>query len=270
MGFAQSNERSRGSKRPGVTRVGREEMEMKMITTKSPGLVALAVAVVGLAAHAARADVTGSFDGQASGPRVAVPINAAATFKQTGKAVTGTIAVDGPLAGAYLVSGKATVKKLIVSGLGPNRAKLKWKGKIVGDTISGKAKLIGTTRVIGILSFTRNVSTSDGSGCDSVYDAHTSQFVDQVLGQALTTCTTCHGPGLQAGSTRLLVSVADPLATARSVATMVNSADPDASRILEKPLLLVPHGGGQRILPGSAEETILHDWVTLIAQAQCN
>src|SRR5262245_48176021 len=120
MGLAQSNERrSRGAKRPGATRGGREEMEMmKMITTKSPELVALAVAVVGLAAHAARADVTGSFDGQASGPRVAVPINAAATFKQTGKAVTGTIAVDGPLAGAYLVSGKATAKKLIVSGLG--------------------------------------------------------------------------------------------------------------------------------------------------------
>src|SRR5262245_15253881 len=245
-------------------------MEMKMVTTKSPRLVALAVVAVFLAAHGVRADVTGSFDGQASGPRVAVTINAAATFKQTGKAVTGTIAVDGPLAGAYLVAGKATAKKLIVSGFGPNRTKFKWKGKIVGDTISGKAKLIGASKVIGVLSFTRNVSTSDGSACDSVYDSHTSQFVDQVLGQALTTCTTCHGPGLQAGSTRLLVSVADPLATARSLATMVNSADPDASRILEKPLLLVPHGGGQQILPGSTQATILHDWVTLVAQAQCN
>jgi len=241
-----------------------------MGTTKSPGFAALAAAVVGLAVHGARADVTGSFDGQASGPRVAVPIKAAATFTQTGKSVTGTIAVDGALAGAYLVSGKATAKRLIVSGLGPNRTRIKWKGKIVGNTISGKAKLVGASKVIGILSFTRNVSTSDGSSCDSVYNQHTAQFTGQVLGQALTVCTTCHAPGLQAGSTRLHVIVADPLATARSVATMVDSADPDASRILEKPLLLVPHGGGQRILPGSAEETILHDWVTLIAQAQCN
>src|SRR5262249_7066674 len=225
--------------RPRCNLGGQEEM--KMGTTKSPGLVALAVAVVGLAVHGARAEVTGSFDGQASGPRVAVPINAAATFKQTGKQVTGTIAVDGTFAGAYLVTGKATAKKLTVSGFGPNRTRFRWKGKIVGDTISGKAKLIGTSKVIGVLTFTRNVSTSDGSGCDSVYDSHTTQFTDQVLGQALVSCTACHGPGLQAGTTRLLVSAADPLATARSVATMVDSANPDASRILEKPLLLVPH-----------------------------
>src|SRR5262249_35039715 len=128
--------------RPRCNLGGQEEM--KMGTTKSPGLVALAAAVVGLAVHGARADVTGSFDGQASGPRVAVTINAAATFTQTGKQVTGTIAVDGPLAGAYVVTkGKATAKKLIVSALGPNGTRLKWKGKIVGDTISGKAKLIG-------------------------------------------------------------------------------------------------------------------------------
>ena len=79
-----------------------------------------------------------------------------------------------------------------------------------------------------------------------------------------------HEPGLQAGATRLHVDTNDPLATARAIALLVDSADPSASRILEKPLNLVPHGGGLQITPGSTQDQILSQWVGLVAQANCN
>jgi hypothetical protein len=62
----------------------------------------------------------------------------------------------------------------------------------------------------------------------------------------------------------------DALATARSLAPFVDSANPDGSRILEKPLALVPHGGDQQIAPGSSEDQMLRQWVGLIAAAGCS
>ncbi|MGH7895092.1 MAG: c-type cytochrome, partial [Candidatus Binatia bacterium] len=61
----------------------------------------------------------------------------------------------------------------------------------------------------------------------------------------------------------------DPLATQASVALHVDVADPAASRILRKPLALLPHGGGQRIVAGSAEEQVLRHWVDLVAAGVC-
>lgn len=229
----------------------------------------ITVALLAIGVQVTRADVTGSYDGQASGPKLPTAINAAATFTQTGKKASGTIAIDGALAGSYLVNGSATPKKLKVKGFASGTT-LKWKAKIVGDSLSGPLKLKGASKAAGILTLARNPSLGDGAACDSVYNAHTAQFTDQVLAQGLVSCSTCHQPGLQAGSTRLLVNPNDPLATARSVSTMIDSATPAASRLLVKPLLSVPHGGNQQILAGSQQETILLDWATLIAQAQCN
>ena len=95
-------------------------------------------------------------------------------------------------------------------------------------------------------------------------------FVDQVIGQALQSCKSCHGPDLQAGATRLHVAENDPLATARAIAPLVDSASPATSRILEKPLNVLPHGGSQQIQPASNEEQILTQWMDLIANAACN
>jgi hypothetical protein len=66
------------------------------------------------------------------------------------------------------------------------------------------------------------------------------------------------------------VDASNPLATARAIAPLVDAANPDASRILRKPLGLVPHGGGVQVTPGSTEESILRQWVDLIAQAHCS
>jgi hypothetical protein len=91
-----------------------------------------------------------------------------------------------------------------------------------------------------------------------------------VLAQALVSCGTCHAPGLQAAATRLHVQAADPLGTARGVALMVDPANPGGSRLLAKPLALLPHGGGSQIMPGGTQEQILTQWIDLLVQAQCN
>jgi hypothetical protein len=235
------------------------------------GIVAAALAM----ALPARADVTGSFDGTLSSPKkLAQSIAVAAVMTQSGKVLGGTVALPADLAtfgGAYLVHGTATPKKLKLSGIGPGGARLVWKGKILGDTVQGKANLKGPgSKLVATLVMTRNVSATDGSGCDAVFTANQTFFVDQVLGQALTSCTTCHAPGLQAQATRLHVLRSDPLATARSVAQLVDSVDPSASRVLLKPLNVLPHGGGPQLVAGSAQEMILVQWVGLVAAAHCN
>lgn len=229
---------------------------------------ALTVATVG------HADVTGSYDGTLTAKKAA-PVAAAATFTQSGKLVSGTVALPLDLAtfgGAYLMHGTATPKRIKLSGSGPNLVKLTWGGKIVGDTLVGKAKVKGSgkNKLTGALSFARNVSTADGSACDAVYNANTALFTDQVVATSLTSCTACHAPGLQAGATRFHVNAADPLATARALALMVDTANPSASRILAKPLGTVPHGGGVQLVAGTPAEQTLSQWVALVAAANCN
>ena len=231
------------------------------------GVILMIVAGAGMA----HADVTGSFDGQLTARKLSQPIGAAAALTQIGGTVTGTVAVGGdpPFAGAYLVQGRATTKRLTLSGF-VNGVSLKWRARIVGDTVAGKARLKGGGKLNATLTLTRNLPIGDGASCDAVFDQNQAFFTDQVLGEALTTCTTCHVPNGQAQSTRLHVLVTDPLATARAIAPLVDTANPDASRILEKPLALVPHGGGQQLMPGSPQEQTLRQWVDLVAQAHCN
>ena len=225
-------------------------------------------------AGSSRADVTGSFDGALSGKKLPQSISVALAVSQSGKALSGTVALPADLAvfgGAYLVHGSATPKQLKLSGGGGAGAVFAWRAKIVGDTVRGKARLKGPGgKLAGTLAMTRNVSSSDGSGCDPVFNQNQMFFVDQVLGQALTGCTACHAPGLQAQATRLHVLRTDPLATARAVAPLVDSANPSASRILQKPLNVLPHGGGPQLVAGSGPEQLLRQWVDLIAQAHCN
>jgi hypothetical protein len=87
---------------------------------------------------------------------------------------------------------------------------------------------------------------------------------------ALNKCGECHGTGLQAESTRLHVNLIDPLATARTIVPFIDSANPSASKLLTKPLYLIPHGGGAEITAGSVEEQTLQQWIALIAAAHCN
>jgi hypothetical protein len=227
-----------------------------------------------LFAGAAGADVKGSFDGSLASAKLAQPMAVAAVLSQAGRAISGTVALPGDPAlfgGAYLVHGTATPKRIKITGVaGP--VSFKWRAKITGDTLTGAARVkrAGQKPVAGTLVMTRNVSATDGSSCDAVYNANQTFFVDQVLGQAMTSCGTCHAPGLQADATRLHVIPSDPLGTARAVAQQVDFTNGSASRILEKPLAVLPHGGGAQILAGSTQEQILSQWVDMLVQAHCN
>jgi hypothetical protein len=236
---------------------------------------ACAVALLGAGLGIARADVNGSYDGQVSGPKVPTPVAAAAALSQNGKLLTGTVAMAGdPLTafgGAYLVSGKATPKKVKASGFSPTGVRLKWTGKIVGEVVQGKATFKAPGRkLVGTLALTRNAVTGDGSGCDAVYTQNSTLFTTQVLAQALLPCLSCHVSGGQAGATRLRLDTADPLASARSVALQVDSANPLQSRLLLKPTGMLPHGGDTQITAGSTGEATLKQWIGLVAQAACN
>jgi hypothetical protein len=226
-----------------------------------------------IGASIAGADVTGSYDGGLVPKNSTESIAAAAVFSQAGTTVTGTMALPRDLlsfGGEYLVAGKATPKKVKVSGTGVNGVLFKYKGKIVGEVLQGKAKLKGAAgKLKGTLAITRNTPLADGSGCDGVYAANETLFLDNVLG-ALAACAACHGPGLQAGASRLHVNFGDPLATARQMAPLIDAASPATSRLLLKPLNALPHGGGQPILPASSQEQILLQWASLIAAAACN
>jgi hypothetical protein len=227
-----------------------------------------------IGASVAGADVTGSYDGTLIPKKSTEALAVAAVLAQTDTLVAGTVALPADLlsfGGAYLVTGRATPKRVKLSGIGTNGVLFKYRGKIVGATLQGKAKLRGALgRLSGTLTFGINTTSGDGSACDGVYTANETFFTDQVLGQALQSCDSCHAPDLQAGATRLHVDANDPLGTARAIALLVDSASPSTSRILEKPLNVLPHGGGQPILPASTEEQLLTQWVELIAVAACN
>ena len=226
-----------------------------------------------LVAGAARADVVGSFEGTLASKSGTVPISA--VFKQVAKVVNGTVALPGDLAtfgDQYLVIGKATKVRLKFQGPGDdNGAFLKGNLKVSGSTLSGKVKikLPGSKPLNGKMSLTANPPVGDGTSCDAVYQANKTFFDDSVM-DALNKCGECHGTALQAESTRLHVNLIDPLATARAIAPFVDSTNPSASKLLVKPLNLVPHGGGSEITAGSAEEQTLQQWIALIAAAHCN
>jgi hypothetical protein len=78
-------------------------------------------------------------------------------------------------------------------------------------------------------------------------------------------CANCHVQGGIAQQTSLRVVAADPLTTQQGVALNVDTADPELSRILQKPLQAVPHGGGAQLQASSEEYQILAQWVNMVA-----
>src|SRR5258706_92709 len=80
-----------------------------------------------------------------------------------------------------------------------------------------------------------------------------------------------HNPDALASPTRL--QLPDPgsapekiEAFGRSLVTLVDGKQPDASLLLKKPTNRVPHGGGERIKPGSPDEATLTSWIAKLTQ----
>jgi hypothetical protein len=99
-----------------------------------------------------------------------------------------------------------------------------------------------------------------------------SKFVDglyPVLQKA--NCRTCHVDGGIAAATRLHFPEAGAPAEqieefGRSLTTLVNREQPEASLLYTKPTNRDKHTGGKLIAPGSTEEAVLLDWVRQLAR----
>ena len=91
----------------------------------------------------------------------------------------------------------------------------------------------------------------------------------QVMEQAA--CRSCHNADGVASATRLQFpdpgSDSEKIETfGRSLVILVDRGHPEASLLLKKPTNRIPHGGGERIKPGSPEEATLTAWIAKLTQ----
>jgi hypothetical protein len=77
----------------------------------------------------------------------------------------------------------------------------------------------------------------------------------------------CHGSPSGKGGFRLSLRAYDPeldkvTLIREAYNRRTNAFDPDASLVLRKPLMEVPHGGGRRLTKDDASYQVLHDWIS--------
>ncbi len=227
----------------------------------------LSVAVVG----AAHADLSGAWSGTLA--VASQPHAVALTLTQSGRTLTGTLALqasDPTLDGSYAVHGRASGRRVRLSGVGVAGVRVLVRAAHASGHVSGIARLVAPgRRVRGRIALSLQTTSGDGSACDAVLTENAATFAllaDRVLEPV---CATCHTAGGQASATRLRITRGDALATARSVATVVDPLDPAASLLVTKPTQTVPHGGGRQVAPGSVQEDLLRQWATLVHDARC-
>jgi len=225
------------------------------------GLLTIAIFVI-MAGTAAAASVAASYDGSLSVPRTGETAVASGALSESGKDVSGSLSLgfgDPAMGGTYDLGGKMRGRRVVITGVNASGTALRWVGKLKPNgRIVGRARLVTSAgRYKGRLILNRKTS------CDSAY------FTGQVMGRVLgPICANCHVPGGAAQAANFRVTVDDPLATQQSMDQHINRAAPERSRILEKPLLAIPHGGGQQLSPGSEQHGILLEWVTRVANGQ--
>jgi hypothetical protein len=84
-------------------------------------------------------------------------------------------------------------------------------------------------------------------------------------------CRACHNTEGVAAATRLHFPEADaPVskieAFGNSLVILIDRDHPDSSLLLKKPTARIPHTGGERIKPGTPEETVLKAWIARLTQ----
>jgi hypothetical protein len=219
-----------------------------------------------------QADLTASYDGTFTLAKQGEDAIVASGLMQAGTSLTGTLAVNATTAGVtglYYVTGSLKKTRFKLSGSSDTGVVFGWKGKATDTSLTGKAKLkSGSVHAKGTLTLAKRNSQPP---VDPPPTCNSDFFTGQVMGSVLTICSACHVQGGAAEHTTFRVTMNDPLATQASVALQIDMNDPDHSRILEKPLTILPHAGGQRLVAGSPEEQTLRQWVNLVAQGkQCD
>ncbi len=84
-------------------------------------------------------------------------------------------------------------------------------------------------------------------------------------------CRACHNADGVASATRLHLPDRDAApakveAFGKSLVVLVDRQHPESSLLLNKPTNRIPHAGGERIKPGSAEEVTLKAWIERLAR----
>ncbi len=230
----------------------------------------LGATIVALAVTSARADLSASYDGSLSMKKSGETAALAAALKQAASGVSGTMAMESSnasVAGVYSIIGQVRGAKASLTGANASGEQLRWKGRVKGDSIRGAARLKGPGgNLKGVLLLTKRSAAppvNPPQSCDNDF------FTGQVLGTVLQpVCAACHIDGGSAATANFRVTPTDPRATMDSVALNIDVAHPDDSRILQKPLNILPHGGGQQLSPGSPQYQTLQQWVNLVATGQ--
>src|SRR5205814_6688334 len=147
--------------------------------------------------------------------------------------------------------------------------RLEWHVVMKGaaTVLKGQARLHGKRLAMhGLLVLTRRTSdppATPPATCDSSF------FTGQVMGRVLLPiCANCHTAGGAAATANFRVTANDPVATQASLGLHIDTANPEESRILRKPLAELPHAGGPQLARGSAEFQILDQWVNMVATGQ--
>src|SRR6185369_4869079 len=84
-------------------------------------------------------------------------------------------------------------------------------------------------------------------------------------------CRSCHNIDGVASATRLHFPEPDSPperieAFGKSLVVLVDRERPDKSLLFNKPTNRIPHAGGERIKPGSADETTLKTWIQTLSK----
>ena len=106
-------------------------------------------------------------------------------------------------------------------------------------------------------------------GLFTAQEASFSKSLYPVLEKAA--CRSCHNPDGVASATRVRFPEPDAgpeqiEAFGRSLISLINRNNLDESLLLKKPTNRIPHAGGERIKPGSDEESALKNWIQRLAK----
>jgi mono/diheme cytochrome c family protein len=184
-----------------------------------------------------------------------------ATLGQAGGGVSGTLALTGEAgAQSFTVAGATRGGRARLTGVVGAR-RLLWKGRWSAERQAWRGRVrVREVRYTmrGRLTLARGAGP--GGTCGDAFFAQ--ELMPTVFGPI---CAQCHTAGGVAQGTRLRVVAGDPSTTARSALILVDVTNPDQSVLVRKPRGELPHGGGQRIVPGSAEDQAVLQWIALVA-----
>jgi mono/diheme cytochrome c family protein len=233
--------------------------------TRSGAALALVVMATMALAHEP-ASLDGTWRGTVDMGARHSPGTASGALFQAGEAVTGSLTIDAtPASGVFTVKGTLHGRRVVLAGrLGARR--LRWKGRWGRKAQAWRGPMVervGGVKMRAVLALTRD--QGGGPTCGSDYFA--SDVMPKVIDPI---CSQCHVPGGLAQTAPFKVTPGNPKATARSAITEVDPGDPTHSKLVDKPLGQLPHGGGTRFLPGSIEEQTLRHWIALVTAPGCD